>query len=411
MTSLTRDDVRLSLLGGDTQSGPLQTSMRTQLELMAFYDERVRFLEPVPREEVDRHIREAHAVVMPSLWECWPNVGREALWHNRPILATPVGGLCEMVVPGRTGWLTRDTSVPALIEGIEHLADHRDEVDAVIRSGAAREHAEALTDAGAFVERYRRLAGAGVRRPARPSRDPLVSVVVPYFKLDRLLDETLDSVLAQTHRNLEVLIVNDGSLRREDGMLYSREWDRRIRVVTQANSGLSAARNQGAVQARGRYVLPLDADDLIDETFIARCVDALERDPELAYVTTWVRYMEPDGTPMDDEGGGYMPLGNWSRLIERNNVGGTCSAVLRRRIFELGFRWSPDLTSYEDWLFYLQLGHAGHHGAVIPERLFHYRVRARSMMRTDGAPRTELIVGEIAAHVRESEVQWVSSRQ
>ena len=48
-------------------------------------------------------------------------------------------------------------------------------------------------------------------------------------------------------------------------------------------------------------MLPLDADDVIEPTFVERCVDALERDPALAYVTTWVEYMEPDGTPIADE--------------------------------------------------------------------------------------------------------------
>ena len=64
-----------------------------------------------------------------------------------------------------------------------------------------------------------------------------------------------------------------------------------------------------------------------------------------------------------------MPFGNWTNLMERNNVGGTCAALIRRSLFESGFAYSTDLTSYEDWLLYLELHHAGHHGAVIPERL------------------------------------------
>jgi glycogen synthase len=120
--------------------------------------------------------------------------------------------------------------------------------------------------------------------------------------------------------------------------------------------------------------------------------------------------MDPEGRPLAQDDGGYMPFGNWSRLIERNNVGGTCAALLRRRLFELGFAYSPDLTAYEDWLLYYDLHRAGHHGAVIPERLFRYRVRPDSMMRTDGEPVTDLIFEEIRAHVRENEVQWVASK-
>ena len=410
-TLMGREDVRLTLLGGDTLTGPLQTSQHDSLELMAADDPRIRFLGGVPRDEVSGHVRAADVVVVPSLWECWPNVAREALLHNRPLLATPVGGLTEMVVPGRTGWLADDTSPPALARAIERLADDPEEVRAIIWAGTPREHAAALTDRGAFLERYGALVGMGPRprTPRLRAASPLVTVVIPYFKLERHLAETLDSVLAQTHAALDVVIVNDGSLREEDAFVYDLAADSRITVVTQVNTGLSAARNLGARLARGEYVLPLDADDLIRPDFVARCVEALERAPELAYVTTWVEYMEPDGTPIEEPGGGYMPFGNWSRLIERNNVGGTCASVMRRRIFDRGFRWDHDLTSYEDWLLYLQLARAGLHGAVVPQRLFRYRVRPDSMMRTDGRPQTELIVGEIAAHLRESEVEWVAS--
>ena len=68
----------------------------------------------MPRSDVGDYIRDSHVVVVPSLWECWPNTAREALMHNRPVLATPVGGLCEMVEPNRSGWLARDCSPDAI---------------------------------------------------------------------------------------------------------------------------------------------------------------------------------------------------------------------------------------------------------------------------------------------------------
>jgi glycogen(starch) synthase len=237
-----------------------------------------------------------------------------------------------------------------------------------------------------------------------------VSVVIPYFRLEQYIGETLESVRAQTHPRIEIILVNDGSLRVEDEALYNGALAGAT-VLTQPNSGLSAARNLGIGSARGRYVLPLDADDVLEPTFVARCVDALERDAELVYVTTGVRYMDLDGRLLPADRFGYMPYGNWSRLIERNNVGGTCAALFRRRVFELGFAYSPDLTSYEDWLLYYDLHRAGYHGGVVPDRLFRYRVRPDSMMRTDGQPDRTTIYEEIRAHVRENEVQWVASKR
>jgi glycosyltransferase involved in cell wall biosynthesis len=179
-------------------------------------------------------------------------------------------------------------------------------------------------------------------------------------------------------------------------------------LAAQPNSGLGAARNLGVSVSRGEYILPLDADDLIAPPFIERCVAALETTADLAYVTSYSLFFEPDGTPLSSELDGYVPYGNWTRMLERLNAGGSCSALIRRSIFERGFSYSTDLTSYEDWLLWRELAAAGLYGAVIPERLFHYRVRPRSMLREVGAPLVERYAGELRAYLREAEVRWTA---
>ena len=411
MTALPRADVELVLLGGDTNSGALGGSMLDQLEQMAADDPRIAFIESVPRAEVPAWIDRAHVVVVPSLWECWPNTAREAMMHNRPVLATPVGGLVGMVQHERTGWLTRDTSPEAIAEAIQSLVADPDEVAEVMRSRAPRERWRELTDPDNLIRRYEQLVAARPQQPARRlrRRPPLVSVVVPYFKLENYVEQTVRSALAQTHPSIEVLVVNDGSLRPEDEVLFNLvDLDPRVRLVTQPNSGLGPARNFGVHCSAGEYVLPLDADDTIEPEFIERCLEALERDPDLAYVTTWARYHDEDMQRFAD-GGGYQPYGNWSKLIERNNVGGTCTAVIRRSVFDQGFIYSRDLTSYEDWFLYREMHHAGLDGAVVPERLFNYRVRAKSMLREIGQPLLDRLYDEMRAHVRERDVQWIAT--
>jgi hypothetical protein len=95
-------------------------------------------------------------------------------------------------------------------------------------------------------------------------------------------------------------------------------------------------------------------------------------------------------------------------LIDRHNVGGTCTALIRRSVFENGFTYSLDLTSYEDWFLYRELHHAGQLGAVVPEPLFQYRVRRASMMREIGQPKVERLVDEMRAHVRERDIEWIA---
>jgi glycogen(starch) synthase len=410
ITRLERDDVYLTVLGGDTDTAPLGMSLRSQLTLMAADDPRIGFVDSVPRDQVSAYIRRSHIVVIPSLWECWPNVAREALMHNRPLLATPVGGLLEMVESNRSGWLTRDRSAGALAESISELAADPGSVTRLIAAQGPRSKFAELTDSEGLRARYAALLSTTRARPGAAlasRRQPLVSVVVPYHRLERYVEETLSSVADQTYPHVEVILVNDGSLRREDALL-DRLAAKSVTVLTQVNSGLGAARNFGISQSLGEYVLPLDSDDLIAPEFIERCVATLEADPRLAYVTSWVEYMDPDGTTVSNDDGGYMPFGNWSSLIRRNNVGGTCVAVMRRGLFEeLGY--STDLTSYEDWLLYRRMHDLGLYGAVVPERLIRYRIRDESMMRTVGRPRLDRLFGEIAAHAREREIVWSPS--
>jgi glycogen(starch) synthase len=415
VSSLGTTDFRLAMLGGDTDTAPLRASMREVLGLHVAGDWRVEFLPRVAPGEVVRHIDEADLVVLPSLWECWPNVAREALMRNRPVLATPVGGFCEMIEEGVSGYLAEDTSPEAIARCFEALVHDRERLASMIRSRGPRKAFERITDPARTRRRYEEVAALEPRtaaaRPRRRVRPPLVSIVVPYFRLDEHVVDTIDSALAQTHEQLEVIVVNDGSLREQDGPLYDLADRDGVQVITQANSGLSAARNTGIRHASGEYVLPLDADDVILPSFLERCLHPLERDGDLAYAGTWVRYMTPDGEDLDGDGAGYVPFGNWSRLIDRNNVAGNCSVVLRRRLFDIGFAYSPDLASYEDWFLYRELHHAGHHGAIVPERLFRYRVRKESMIRTDGLSRTEPLVDEMRALLRERSMRWQASLQ
>jgi hypothetical protein len=154
-------------------------------------------------------------------------------------------------------------------------------------------------------------------------------------------------------------------------------------------------------------VLPLDPDDLILPSFVERCVEVLEQRPEVAYVTAWSEYMDEHGRPL--KGGGYRPLGNRVAWLEQENIAGSAMALFRRRLFERGLRYSPDLTSYEDWLMYRQLLAAGQHGHVIPETLLRYRVRPRSMLRAVARPGYKRLIGELRAHAREAEVSWTPS--
>ena len=109
--------------------------------------------------------------------------------------------------------------------------------------------------------------------------EPLVSVIVPIYNVEKYLCACVDSILSQSHQNLEIILVDDGS---PDGCpaicdAYAQQ-DVRVRVIHQKNGGLSAARNAGIDACRGDYLTFVDSDDLLQERFIELLLNACQRE-------------------------------------------------------------------------------------------------------------------------------------
>ena len=125
--------------------------------------------------------------------------------------------------------------------------------------------------------------------------NPLVSVIVPVYNSDPYLEECLDSIVNQTYRSLEIVLVNDGSTDSSNEIMtgYSMK-DDRIVVISQPNRGVSAARNAGLRVAQGEYILFVDSDDTIrNDTVEILCRQALSTDSEIVIGNMCFCY--PDG--------------------------------------------------------------------------------------------------------------------
>lgn len=112
---------------------------------------------------------------------------------------------------------------------------------------------------------------------------PLVSIVVPIYNVERYLQKCIDSIMGQTYENLEIILVNDGTL---DNSLEicekNQKLDSRIKVISQENGGLSKARNTGIKNSTGEYICFVDSDDFIDKDYVARLLNgALENGAEI----------------------------------------------------------------------------------------------------------------------------------
>lgn len=152
--------------------------------------------------------------------------------------------------------------------------------------------------------------GAEQYNPRSREESPLISVIVPVYHVQAYLRECLDSLLCQTYKNLEIILVDDGSTDGSGEICdeYGRK-DVRVRVIHQKNSGPSAARNVGLDCAQGEYIAFADGDDVVSSVYIERLYQLLKKfqaDISICGYTRW----EEDEIEEDSEWDGsrrYLP--------------------------------------------------------------------------------------------------------
>jgi glycosyltransferase involved in cell wall biosynthesis len=194
---------------------------------------------------------------------------------------------------------------------------------------------------------------------------PKVSTVVAVYNGASTVERALRSIFAQTFTDNEVVVVNDGST--DDTASVLARYGDRIRVVTQPNRGLSAARNAGVRASAGEYVAFLDDDDEWMPEKLARCVPILDADQDCGLVYTFALKVDPQGAAMASpdarEDGIESPT--MKELLARPWNVVPSQFVVRRGVFERcgGFH-EQFITSCEDLYFLLSAREYGHFRCV-----------------------------------------------
>lgn len=206
---------------------------------------------------------------------------------------------------------------------------------------------------------------------------PKVSVIIPAYNAMRYLPETLNSVFQQTFRDFEVLIVDDGSTDLIQDWLAQNITDSRVKVIAQANQGLSAARNTGIKQTQGEYIAFLDADDLWHPLKLEKQVDYLDHHVEVGLIYNWVTVINESGNPTGRIMGRNIQGNVLEEILQRNII--DCPSVLvRRQCFEQVGVFDRTLRSVEDWEMWIRIA-ARYPFAVTPEPLVYYRQHSSNM--------------------------------
>ncbi len=201
--------------------------------------------------------------------------------------------------------------------------------------------------------------------------EPKISAIVPCYNYGQFISESIDSILAQTYSNYEIIIIDDGS---DDGttpavIASEAQKDERIKVITHPkNKGVSAARNSGIKAARGKYILPLDADDRIAPTYLEKTVALIIKENADLICThykcfgekTHINYILPNGAEIKKR----LPFANALPV---------CS-LYKKSAWQEFRGYDEKLPGYEDWDFWLHFAEADKKLVPLDEALFYYRV-------------------------------------
>jgi glycosyltransferase involved in cell wall biosynthesis len=210
-----------------------------------------------------------------------------------------------------------------------------------------------------------------------------VSIIIPCFNQGKYLKDSISSVLHQTYQDFEIIIVDDGSTDNKTQRIFQKISHPQIKVIHQKNMGLASARNTGILHAKGTYILPLDADDKIKNTFLEKTVPVLEKNPCVGIVGGKTKLFGIEQQVLEC---GY----SFPEMLSQNFL--QCTQLFRKKDWEKVGGYNPNMIyGFEDWDFWLSLIEAGYTVHKFDEILFFYRKRRESMLHGMTAKKIDLM--------------------
>jgi len=198
-------------------------------------------------------------------------------------------------------------------------------------------------------------------------------VIIPCYNQGHYIDEAVESVSNQTYQDFEIIIVNDGSTDPNTIAILNNYCQPKTVVIHTHNQGLASARNNGIQMAQGEYILPLDADDKIGNTYLEKAVALLQANADLGIVYAEAEFFG------SRTGTWRLPPYHFPSILLDNVI--FCAGFFRRSDWQKigGYRISMKYgwEDYDFWLSIIELGKQVHR---IPEPLFFYRKTTRSMV-------------------------------
>lgn len=217
--------------------------------------------------------------------------------------------------------------------------------------------------------------------------DNLISVIIPCHNQGIFLQDTLDSVYCQTHRNIEIIIVDDAS---DDNFTINKLHglkSKGLKIINAEVYNPSITRNIGIENCKGDFYVPLDADDLLHEQFIEKCLHKILNNKCLGAVSSWTMCFGKEDSLLKYKSGGI------ENYLYHTNC--TVTALVKKSVWSEVKGYDSDMTEgMEDWDFWLSITSKNYLIEIIQEPLFFYRIKNLSRQ-TEAITKSEIIKKKI----------------
>jgi glycosyltransferase involved in cell wall biosynthesis len=211
---------------------------------------------------------------------------------------------------------------------------------------------------------------------------PLVSVILPAYNAEKFLVDSLESILNQSYKNLEIIIINDASTDKTAQIIasYKKSYTRKIKVITltsNLNGGGDRCANLGIQKAKGKYIARMDADDIAHPTRIEKQVAFLEASPKVVLVGSNAWVINQDGDIIGEKLEPSTPHEIYTSYFTFHPMIHP-SCMIRREINGKQFEYSIEYSANNDYNTFFKLLCKGHLFANLPEKLLYYRIHGKN---------------------------------
>ncbi|MBI2995188.1 MAG: glycosyltransferase [Candidatus Melainabacteria bacterium] len=222
---------------------------------------------------------------------------------------------------------------------------------------------------------------------------PKVSIIIPTYNRENFISETIESVLNQTFKDFEIVIINDGSTDNTKKKL--EKFNTKIKLINQANSERAVSRNNGVKNSNGEYIAFLDSDDLWEKDKLEKQVEILDKYKDMVLVYSQCSRINENGIKIKTakrQLEGYS--GNIFEKLLLRNIISSPTPLVRRDFFEKTIGFQTQYVPYEDWEFWLRFSLFGKF-YFIPERLARYRIHPEQSVKLATAQKIEEVTTKL----------------